>query len=173
MGLHLNELAEKVGISPSALSQIEKSKAYPSIFTLKSIAESLHTSIGDLVGENDSLVNSPLIKRSEIKYIKKNGSGAQLYLLSNHDINKQMDTYLVRLQAKSSIHNLIRISHGQVFCRLISGEVRFILDDEEYILKNGDNIYFNARHSFEISNNQQDISELIWVQSPASFSLKT
>ena len=173
LGLHLNELAEKVGISPSALSQIEKSKVYPSIFTLKSIAASLQSSIGDLVGENDSIVESPLVKKTEKKYIKKNGSGAQLYLLSKNDINKLMDTYLVRLPEKSSMHNLIRVSYGHVFCYLLSGEVKFILDEEEYILENGDNIYFNARRSFEISNIQKGICELIWVQSPSNFSLKT
>ena len=41
MGLHLNELAKKVGISSSALSQIEKAKSYPTIITLKLIASNL------------------------------------------------------------------------------------------------------------------------------------
>jgi transcriptional regulator with XRE-family HTH domain len=173
LGLHLNELAEKVGISPSALSQIEKSKTYPSILTLKSIAENLCSSIGDLVGENESLVDNPLIRSNEIKYLKKNGSGAHLYLLSNHDINKQMDTYLIRLHNNSKADNLLKINHGQVFCYLISGEVKFILEEEEYILKNGDNIYFNGRRTFEITNNQQSLSELLLVQSPSSFTMKT
>ena len=53
--LHLNELAEKVAISSSALSQIENSKSYPSVLTLKSIADALHTTIGELVGENETL----------------------------------------------------------------------------------------------------------------------
>ncbi|NLE31941.1 MAG: helix-turn-helix transcriptional regulator, partial [Bacteroidales bacterium] len=34
MNLNLNELAERVAVSASALSQIEKSKSFPSIFTL-------------------------------------------------------------------------------------------------------------------------------------------
>jgi XRE family transcriptional regulator, regulator of sulfur utilization len=38
--MQLNELAKKVGISSSALSQIEKAKAFPSVITLKSIADS-------------------------------------------------------------------------------------------------------------------------------------
>ena len=35
--LQLNELAEKIGISSSALSQIEKAKSFPSIVTLKTM----------------------------------------------------------------------------------------------------------------------------------------
>ena len=60
LNLQLNELAEKIGISPSALSQIEKAKSFPSIITLKTIAEKLHTTVGELIGENDSLANNPV-----------------------------------------------------------------------------------------------------------------
>ena len=52
LGLQLKVLSKKVGISSSALSQIEKAKAFPSIITLKSIAENLHTTVGELIGEN-------------------------------------------------------------------------------------------------------------------------
>ncbi|MBV5343778.1 helix-turn-helix transcriptional regulator, partial [bacterium] len=47
-GLQLNDLAKRVGISPSALSQIEKAKTFPSIITLKLIADNLQTTVGEL-----------------------------------------------------------------------------------------------------------------------------
>ena len=92
--LHLKELAIRVGISSSALSQIEKSKSFPSIITLKSIAENLHTTVGELIGENEALVSNPVVLRSDMKYVDQNKSGTIIYLLSHHDINKQMDTFL-------------------------------------------------------------------------------
>ena len=55
LGLQLNELAKKVGVSSSALSQIEKAKSFPTIITLKLIAENLQTTVGELIGENESL----------------------------------------------------------------------------------------------------------------------
>lgn len=70
--LRLNELAQKVGISPGALSQIEKAKAFPSITTLKSIADNLYTTVGELIGENEILTNNPLVKFSEKSFIVKN-----------------------------------------------------------------------------------------------------
>ena len=79
--LQLNELAKKVGISPSALSQIEKAKSFPSIVTLKLIAENLHTTVGELIGENESLQNNPIFRNDEYIFIQKNDSGSEVFLL--------------------------------------------------------------------------------------------
>jgi len=35
LGLQMNELSSKIGVTPSLISQIEKGKAFPSIVTLK------------------------------------------------------------------------------------------------------------------------------------------
>lgn len=167
--LHLNELAEKVGISSSALSQIEKSKSFPSIITLKSIAEHLHTTVGELIGENETLVNNPVVLRNDMKYIDQNSSGTIIYMLSHHDLNKHMDTYLVRFAKASGIERFFSNSQGQVFCHIISGEIRFKIEDKVFLLKQGDSIYFNAKASKDVVNNSDGLSEMLWIQSPSNF----
>jgi len=167
--LHLNELAEKVGISSSALSQIEKSKSFPSIITLKSIAEHLHTTVGELIGENDALVNNPVVLQNEMKFIDQNNSGTTIYSLSHHDLNKHMETYFVRFETASEIENIFSNSHGQIFCYLLTGEVKFKIGDKDFILKQGDSAYFYAKAAKDIVNCYNGQSELIWVQSPANF----
>ena len=169
LNLHLNEIAERVEISPSALSQIEKSKSFPSVLTLKSIADALHTTIGELVGENDSMTNNPVVLKNDIKYVDQNNTGTITFLLSNHDSNKHMDTYLVRFPKASGIDGLFKNKHGQVFCHILSGEIRFDLNDKSFALKQGDNIYFNAKLPYHAINNSDGISELLWVQSPPIF----
>ena len=167
--LHLNELAEKVGITASALSQIEKAKSFPSIFTLKTIAEKLHTTVGELIGENESLANNPVVYNSDIKFIDQNKSGAMFYLLSQHDTNKQMDTYLVRFSKTSAIDGFFASTFGQVFSYVLLGEVRFDLNGKSYVLKQGDNIYFNAKSQFNAINYFDGVSEIIWIQSPPHY----
>ena len=49
--LTLGQVAEKVGISVSALSQLERDQFNPTIATLKAIATTLDTTIGSLVAE--------------------------------------------------------------------------------------------------------------------------
>ncbi|MBN1117886.1 MAG: helix-turn-helix transcriptional regulator [Bacteroidales bacterium] len=167
--LQLNELAEKIGISPSALSQIEKAKSFPSILTLKTIAEKLHTTVGELIGENDSLANNPVVYKSDIKFFDQNKSGTMFYILSQHDTNKQMDTYLVRFSKASAIDGFFACNFGQVFSYVLSGKVRFDLNGKSFVLQPGDNIYFNAKSQFNAINYFDDISEIIWVQSPPQF----
>ena len=96
LSMPLSELSRKVGVSISALSQIENAKAFPSVVTLKTIADSLFTTVGDLIGENDTLTKNPLIKSDEIKFVKANSSGTNLFLLSHHESGKQMEPYLLK-----------------------------------------------------------------------------
>jgi transcriptional regulator with XRE-family HTH domain len=167
--LHLNELADRVGISSSALSQIEKSKSFPSIITLKGIAEHLHTTVGELIGENEALVSNPVVLRNEMKFADKNKSGTILYQLSHNDTNKYMDTYLVRFAKASGIETFFQNPQGQVFCHITEGEIRFKIEEKTFLLKPGDSIYFNARASKDVVNNYDGLSEMLWIQSPASF----
>ncbi len=169
LNMYLNELAAKVDVSPSALSQIEKGKSYPSVLTLKAIAEALHTTIGELVGENDTMTNNPVVLKTDIKYVEQNSTGTIIFLLSNHDTNKLMDTYLVRFANGGGLDGLIKTNHGQIFCHVISGQVRFDLADKSHILNQGDNIYFNAKTQFNAINSNNGLSELIWVQSPPNY----
>ncbi len=60
-GFLVKELSAKIGVTPSLISQIEKGKAFPSIVTLKKIAVALHTTVGELIGENENLSQHPLL----------------------------------------------------------------------------------------------------------------
>ncbi len=168
LSLQLNDLAKKVGISPSALSQIEKSKAFPSIITLKSIAENLNTTVGELIGENESFSNNPVVRREDIKFIESNNSGTEAYFLSHHDLNKQMDTYLIRFIKNSDIEGLFN-NNGQVFCHVQSGEIEFYLDNQQYFLHAGDTIYFNSKHPHSARNISESTGEMVWVNSVSGF----
>lgn len=169
MNLQLNDLARKVGISPSALSQIEKSKAFPSIITLKSIAENLHTTVGELIGENESLSNNPVLRKEDIKFIEKNISGTEFFFLSHHDLNKQMDTYLIRFIKNSDIEGLFKNNNGQVFCHVLNGEIEFYLDNQQYFLHPGDNLYFNSKLPFTARNKSEEVGEMLWISSVSNF----
>lgn len=161
--LQLNELAKRVGISPSALSQIEKAKSFPSIVTLKLIAENLHTTVGELIGENESLQNNPVFRSEEHVLIQTNDSATELYSLSQLDTSKQMDTLLVRFYQDGDSLGLFNQFSGQIFGFLLSGEIQFEIDNKSYVVQQGDSIYFNAKRNFRMQNIFLGKSELICV----------
>lgn len=163
LGLQLNDLAKRVGISPSALSQIEKAKSYPTILTLKQIAENLRTTVGDLIGENESLSNNPLFRKDEISIIDKNNSGTGLFAISQEDVSKQLDTFLLRFVKGSDSSTLLEKYNGQMFGYLISGELQFEIDNKSYVVQQGDTVYFNTRRNFRFENIGNSVSEMILV----------
>lgn len=164
--IQLNDLAKRVGISSSALSQIENAKSSPSIVTLKHIAECLNTTIGELVGENENLSQNPLVKFEEMKYIETNVTGSQLFSLSNHEPHKQMDNFLIRFTEKSTIEGLFSRHRGQVFCFVSEGNFSFHLDEVEYKLKKSDSFYFDMVLSHRVQLSEGTSGELLWIVSP-------
>ena len=80
-----------------------------------------------------------------------------------------MDTYLIRFARTSGIEGFFTNTFGQIFCHVLSGEIKFDLDGKSYILKQGDNIYFYAKSSYDAVNNSEGISELLWIQSPPHY----
>ncbi|GAB1416946.1 helix-turn-helix domain-containing protein [Paludibacter sp.] len=168
VGLQLNELSKKVGISSSALSQIENAKASPTISTLKRIAENLDTTVGELIGENES-DSLPIIRKKETKLITTNDFGVDVFSLSNHGLNKTMDTFLLRFPEKSNSSGIFDKQSGQIFCYLTNGELEFELDNQTFNLDQGDSVYFNARRNFRFSNSSKHTAELICITSFRNF----
>jgi transcriptional regulator with XRE-family HTH domain len=166
LNMRLNALAKKVGISPSALSQIEKAKAFPSVVTLKSIADNLYTTVGELIGENDILTNNPLIKFRDKSFVEKNKSGASLFLLSNHGNGKQMDTYLVELEKGANTDGIMKNHPGQEFCFVLTGELEFTIDEKTYLLEKNDSFYFNSARLHKARNKSDGKTQMLWIVTP-------
>ena len=161
--MHLNELAESVGVTKSCLSQIENGKSFPSITTLKKIADSLNTTIGELVGEKERIAFNPLISADNRKFVKTNNSGSSLYLLSHHDPNKQMETYYIQFNSGSDSGDLFDNQHGQAFFFILEGEFEITLNSKKYLLKEGDSFYYNSSSEHSIININENISKMIWI----------
>jgi transcriptional regulator with XRE-family HTH domain len=164
--MQLNELATKVGVSSSALSQIEKAKAFPSVVTLKSIADNLYTTVGELIGENEILTNNPLVKFEQKNFVEKNDSGASMYLLSNQGNGKQMDTFFIDFETGATSKGIMKEHPGQDFCFVIKGKIQMILDDKDYILEKNDSFYYNSARPHLAKNLSKSNSQMILVITP-------
>jgi len=166
LNMPLSDLSKKVGISVSALSQIENAKAFPSIITLKSIAESLFTTVGELVGENETLTKNPLINASDIKFVKKNSGGTSLYLLSHHDNSKQMEPFLLNFPKDADSKNIMTEHSGQGFIHVLNGKFKMMLDAKEFTLEKGDNFYYNTNIPHQLKNIGANDSTALWIITP-------
>jgi transcriptional regulator with XRE-family HTH domain len=166
LNMPLSDLSRKVGVSASALSQIENSKAFPSILTLKSIANSLYTTVGELIGENELLTKNPLIKTDEIKFVKVNATGTSLFVLSHHENSKQMEPYMMKFVENSDSSDIMQIHPGQEFIHVLEGKLMMTLDNSQYILDKGDNFYFNSNSMHSLKNIYSSSARVLWIVTP-------
>ena len=164
LNIHSNDLAGAIGVSSSFISQIERAKAFPSILTLKKIADFLQTTVGDLIGEYETLFSNPLLKVKERKFVKQNDNGASLYLLSHHDPKKGMETFMIHFGKNSdSNHIMTSIHPRQEFCYVLKGDFKVVLNTKEYILEEGDSFYFHSDDYHLFTNTGEGNARLLWV----------
>jgi transcriptional regulator with XRE-family HTH domain len=159
-----SELAKAIGVTSSLISQIERGKAYPSILTLKKIADALSTTVGELIGEYETLITNPLLKSGDRKYVKKNKTGASLYLLSHHDPSKHMDPFLICFDQDADSSDIMTTRHPrQEFCYVLKGHFKVQLNDKTFELKEADSFYFNSNQNHRFKNISHQEAQLLWV----------
>jgi len=163
----MNVLAKGIGITPSMLSQIENAKAFPSLHTIKHIADYLNTSVGALIGENDTFASNPVISWDEKKFVKRNENGATLYLLTHYSPVQTMEIYAIELEKGGSSIGLIdNRRNGQEFCFVISGILSVIFKDSTHDLASQGSINFYSHDLKYFQNNSTDKTYILWVLSP-------
>lgn len=166
-GLQMKELAKQIGVTSSLISQIESAKAFPSIVTLKKVADALHTTVGDLIGENENQITKPLLKLEERRFAKSNKKGTSSYLLSYHFPSKQIEPYLLHFDEDADSKGVMTNKFpGQEFCFVLKGEFEATINRRKYKLVKGDSFYFDSSKPHLFKNSFNGDSELLWVITP-------
>lgn len=161
--LSLMELAKKIDVTSSLLSQIENGKAYPSIVTLKSIADAINVTVSELIGENETCVNNPVIQKTERKLLKINHQNASLHTTPQNPFYHNFEVFYMTLKKEGNSEHLLEFQSGKCFCQVLTGKVAFEIKDGYFTLKAGDSIFFNASHLRNIRNFSPEESEVLWV----------
>lgn len=164
LGITTGDLANAIDASSSLISQIERSKAFPSILTLKKIADTLKTTVGELIGENETIISNPLLKASDRKFVKENEVGTKLYLLSRHNPKKEMDIFLIEFVVNSDSRGIMTTKHPRhEFCYVLKGKFKTMYNSKEYTLEEGDSFYFTSDFNHSFVNISKGEAQLIWV----------
>jgi len=162
-GKTIRALAEETGLSSSLISQIETSKANPSIKALWSIAAALKVPIGSFFEPFPK--NTCVIRLKERRLINIKG-GVKFYLLSP-DLNRRLE-FMYDVLEPSACTPLY--THEGEECGLVlKGKIEVTIGDKKYILEEGDSISFSSSTSHRLRNIGKKEAILIWVDTPPSF----
>lgn len=164
--LTLSDVARMTGLTESLLSQIENSKANPSITTLLAISKALNTPVGiffDLNQEN----NSPVVRKNE-RQLSRTANGISYYLLTPHLQDTPLEVLYNEFQPHADTD--ARIRHEGVECAVVlTGKLEVTIDETVYVLNAGDSITIDSNRPHRIRNLADTVSTAIWIDTPPSF----
>jgi len=141
----LDDLSKKTSYSKGYLSKVENSDKAPPVSTLVNIAAALNVAVSQILGEQLEAVSVSVVKKQERQLMARDGTafGYSYETLAHRFTNKHMEPYILTIPENIEQHPLFQ-HEGEEMLLVIEGDLKFILGDQEYILLEGDCIYFDS-----------------------------
>lgn len=144
-GLSLDKLAKQTGYTKGYLSKVENSDKAPPISTLIVLAEALGTTMSELFGEGPAHSACSLVKKDQRLLMARGGTafGYSYETLAHGYLHKRMEPYILTIPAKGA-KNAVFQHKGEEMMLVIQGTMHFTHGDQEYVVEEGDCIYFDS-----------------------------
>ncbi len=147
--LTLQDVADEIGFSPALISQVENNNVSPPIATLSKIARFFDVKMSYFFEDNESTVPYEIVRKNERRLISRvisrigTDHGYTYEALSYRKKNKKMEPFLLTVNARAPEENLY--SHeGEEFLLILQGTAEIILNEERFILTEGDAVYLDS-----------------------------
>jgi transcriptional regulator with XRE-family HTH domain len=137
------DVAQVCELTKSMLSKVEKGIAYPSVAALVRIAHALGTTVSALMEHGDSDRPVYVRKSQAEKTLIKAEKGYAVFPYGAEFPDKKMQAFLF-VAKKGEVKKHVVSHPGEEFIYVIEGEIAFRVGDEEFTMKPGDTLFFNA-----------------------------
>jgi transcriptional regulator with XRE-family HTH domain len=161
-GLTLVQLGQKVGLSASYLSQIERGVAMPSLSRLTTIASALDVEMGYFF-EDD--VPSPCVVRLNQGKRLDDTTDIIVELLSADPSGKEIQPYRAIYQPGAS-KDRPPTYPGEEFGFVLKGQLTVTVGTETFVLEAGDSIHYQTLQPRSWRNDGDEECIAIWAVSP-------
>jgi len=149
-GLSMRALARSSGLSPNALSMIERGRTSPTVSTVYKIAHAMGLPITDIF--RDQPHRSPCV-------LRKKGSSRVITIpdafieeLGGEEFSGPLEAFMLALEAGATSGDLPIIHTGNEFVHVLQGEISYKIEGREYVLGTGDNLMFTGNLPHHFSN---------------------
>lgn len=163
----LQQLAVAAGISKGMVSQIENSRSIPSLTVLLNIIRALDADLNVFfkdINFADGHMQPVLFKKKDryetFQKEKTKGFHYRRIFSFNKD-NLHYDFVLLRLEPNAK--RKMVTTQAYEFKYLLSGSVKYVIGKNEYLMEEGDSIYFDARESHNPYNTGTIDAEMLIV----------
>jgi transcriptional regulator with XRE-family HTH domain len=166
MGLSLQELGRRAGLSIGMISQLERGLATPSIRTLRMLSLALQVPISFFFEERPT---GPLpryiVRRGQRRQLRLTPSGVLKESLAP-DAAGQMEMYELTLGAGGSSGADFVKHEGEKAGYVLAGTLRLWLDHEAHLLEPGDSFRFPSTVPHMFDNPTDAPTRIVWITNP-------
>jgi len=170
--LTLQRVAERTGFTKSYLSMVESGKKSPPIATLSKIAKALSVDVAAFFEQKNPEDRITLVKRGKEKLVVRDGTvfGYRYKSLAPTKRQKRMEPFISTNIPRGKGEEWFD-HEGEEFIYLLEGKMKFLYGDKEYVLEEGDCVYFDSgiRHRGEAMG-KRPTKALLVISQPSYFS---
>lgn len=171
LGISLRELARRVGVSPSLVSQIELDRVNPSVSTLYALVTELGLTMSDVFGDTaeQPVVRRPstddgLAERPDTRRVINLASGVRWERLTPHSDRDVEFLYVVYpVGAESCPEDALMTHGGKEYGYVSSGTLGVRVGFEEYELGPGGSIAFDSSSPHRLWTVGGEPVHAVWV----------
>ncbi len=170
-GISQRELARRLGLSPSLISQIESGLSKPSVGTLYAIVTELGLSLDRMIrgdsyahvgnGDADSQPE-PLVHREQRKSIDLDSGVRWEELTATSEDNVDFLEAFYEVGGTSTPEESLMRHHGREYGYIVSGTLSIQIGFKRYDLEPGDSIAFDSTEPHRLFNDGDEPVRAIW-----------
>jgi transcriptional regulator with XRE-family HTH domain len=164
LGLTLEEVAARSGLSAAFVSLAERRKAAPSIVSLMALASALKVDIKYFL--KPPSVGKILRRANEPEHFEIDSPVEYIRLSAGHR-GQMMDAFIFVIPPGPRFPRLHR--DGESFYYMLEGTLHFEVDRSTYELQPGDSVHFNSQHGYSMQNQGKKPVRVLWVGTPPLF----
>ncbi len=166
-GISQTELAKRVGVTPSTISQVESNSIYPSLPALFKMAEILSIDISSFFKRSEELSKQVVFSGSDATAIKfpalpQNTLSGKL--LTPVDFDSKAEPYLIEIHAGKQIPSHFFTHKGDEIGFLISGTLEMKMENEVRTISPGDVIFLTSETPVQWKNGGKEAARLLWIK---------
>lgn len=166
--MSIAELSKQSEVSTGLISQIERDLVVPSVTSLWRLAQVLDTNINFFFEEKPH-EDSIIIRREDHRIIVTHRGSSHYKLLTPTNPGRLLDMTEVHLECGSSYEKSTVSHEGEECGYVLKGTLTVSLNGTDYILHEGDSIYFNCTLPHRYINNSDEECISIWAMTPPFF----
>jgi transcriptional regulator with XRE-family HTH domain len=165
-GWTLKQVADKAGVSPSFLSQVERGLAATSIASLKRIAASLDLSMSDLFEPN--ALERPRVLRRRDRPALAFGHLGHKYLVTPRPL-QFLEVFVGEFEPGGTTGEPYSHGDSEELFMVLEGKVHLQVDEQIFDMEPGDSIDYRSSSMHRVSNPYVEPAQVLWIISPPSY----